>query len=304
MDDFRRFFLRGLGALVPALLTIAILVWAYNVIDKTVGVVINGALMRLCRVVNDKPSAWFLDPETLEKDALRYGTPLNEWNERAEQLTVQYKVIENYKVLRDAPAGRFEEEVIANARRAKNDALWQIAFAKWKLHLLGFLIAILLVYFVGFFLASFIGRTSWRAMEGLFHRIPLVRAIFPHIKQVTDFLLSERNVEFSGVVAVQYPRKGVWSLALSTGRPLKQIKERVGGDLVTVFVPSSPTPFTGYVVQLPREDVIELNMTIDEGLRFTISGGVIKPDAVLPPWPGGSDEDPNNRRLLKDRTEG
>jgi uncharacterized membrane protein len=63
---------------------------------------------------------------------------------------------------------------------------------------------------------------------------------------------------------------------------MKQVQERVSEDLVTVFIPSSPTPITGYVVQLPREDVIELNMTIDEGLRFTISGGVIKPDAVFP----------------------
>ena len=282
MDDFRRFFLRGLGALVPTLLTIAILVWTYHLVDETVGTVINGGLMRFCRVMSDEPAAWLLEPEDLKKDALRYGTRINEWNERAEQLTVQYKIIENYEAIRDLPPGRFGDKVIANAQRAKDAALWEIAFAKWNLHLLGFLIAIVLVYFVGFFLASFIGRTSWRAMEGLLHRIPLIRAIFPHVKQVTDFLLSERNVEFSGVVAVQYPRKGVWALALSTGRPIKQVQKQVGGDLVTVFIPSSPTPFTGYVIQLPREEVIELNMTVDEGLRFTISGGVLKPGAVLP----------------------
>ncbi len=304
MDDFRRFFLRGLGALIPTLLTIAILVWAYHLVDGTVGVVINGGLMRLCRLISDQPASWLLDPVHLEKDALKYGTKLNEWNERAEQLTVQYKVIENYKALHDSHPGRFDARVVAKAREAKDAALWQIAFVKWKLHLLGFLIAILLVYFVGFFLASFIGRTSWRAMEGLLHRIPLIRAIYPHVKQVTDFLLSERNVEFSGVVAVQYPRKGVWSLALSTGRPVKQVKDRVGEDLVTVFVPSSPTPFTGYVIQLPRDEVIELNMTIDEGLRFTISGGVIKPDAVLPPWPGKGDEGRKNHRLLDEHRQG
>jgi uncharacterized membrane protein len=110
----------------------------------------------------------------------------------------------------------------------------------------------------------------------------VIRAIYPNIKQVTDFLLTDRNVEFSGVVAVEYPRKGVWSVGLSTGGPMKQVQGRVSDELVSVFIPSSPTPITGYVVQVPRQDVIELNMTIDEGLRFTISGGVIKPGEMLP----------------------
>ena len=124
MDDFRRFFLRGLGALIPTLLTIAILVWAYRLVDETVGVVINDGLMRLCRLINDQPASWLLDPGRLEKDALKYGTKLNEWNDRAEQLTVQYKVIENYKALRDSPPGRFDAKVVSKAREAKNAALW------------------------------------------------------------------------------------------------------------------------------------------------------------------------------------
>ncbi len=164
----------------------------------------------------------------------------------------------------------------------RNQALWKIAGEKYKLRLLGFLIAIILVYFTGFFLASFMGRASWRVVEGLLCRIPLIRAIYPNVKQVTDFLLTERSVEFSGVVAVQYPRKGIWALALSTGGPMKQIQNQVSEELVTVFIPSSPTPITGYVIQVPRNEVIELNLTIDEGLRFTISAGVIKPGAALP----------------------
>ena len=112
-------------------------------------------------------------------------------------------------------------------------------------------------------------------------RIPLIRAIYSSVKQVTDFILKERSVEFSGVVAVEYPRKGVWSLGLTTGGPMKHVQQRVDTELVTVFIPSSPTPVTGYVIQVPRKDVFELNMTIDEGLKFTVSGGVIKPKAEL-----------------------
>ena len=278
IDDFRRFFLRGLGVLVPTLLTFAIVVWAFRLINENVGAHITHGLLKLCSSVSEKPAPGLVDPD---RDALRYGTLINEWDVRGRRLTIEHKAIENYKALQKKSLSQSEADILRDAKEANNDALWQITFAKYRLHLLGFLLAIILVYFVGFFLASFIGRASWRAAEGLLARIPLIRVIYPSVKQMTDFLLSERSVEYSGVVAVQYPRKGIWSLGLSTGPPIKNVQKRVSNDLMTIFIPSSPTPVTGYVIQVPREDVIELNMTIDEGLRFTISGGVIKPDSEL-----------------------
>ena len=277
--DFRKFFFRGLGALVPTLFTFAIIVWAYRFVNDNVGYFITQGLQQLCSWVRAEPAPGFVDPE---RDALRYGTRINEWDNDGRHLTTEYKVIENYKRLEESKSDVTNADLLNSARDARNEVLWQLAFAKYKLHLVGFLIAIILVYFMGFFLASFLGRASWRAAERLLHRIPLIRAIYPNIKQVTDFLLSERTVEFSGVVAVEYPRKGIWSVGLSTGGPLKQVQNRVSGELAAVFIPSSPTPITGYVIQVPREDIIELNMTIDEGLRFTISGGVIKPGVALP----------------------
>ena len=119
----------------------------------------------------------------------------------------------------------------------------------------------------------------------------MIRTVYSTVKQVTDFLLSDRPVDFSGVVAVQYPRKGVWSVGLSTGGPMNQVQKCVQDDLMTVFIPSSPTPLTGYVIQVPREDVIELNLTIDEALRFTISGGVIKPDVIFRKLEGEAETD-------------
>ena len=274
MDDFRRFFLRGLAALVPTLLTLAILVWAYGFVNDYVGVHITRGMLSLFQRFNNQPSApWVVDQDA---DSLKYGKPIDDWNERGERLTVEYKAIHNQALGHESP------EIRKNAIALRNEALWQIAFKKYRLHLLGFLIAIILVYFIGFFLASFIGRAFWRAAERLLVRTPIVRAIYPNVKQVTDFLLSERKMEYSGVVAVQYPRKGVWSLGLATGDPMKRVQEAAAEDLETVFIPSSPTPFTGYVVQVPRSDVIGLNITIDEAFRFTVSGGVVKPGAALP----------------------
>lgn len=277
-DDFRRFFLRGLAALVPTLLTFAIIVWAFRLINDNVGYYIAEGLLQLCSLVRDEPAPGFVDAE---KDALRYGTPINEWDAQGRLLTIEYQSIKNYKLLHQKSLNDPSQTVLAEVEKAKNKAMWRIAYKKYRFELLGFLVGIILVYFLGFFLASFIGRTSWRAGESLVRRIPLIRAVYSSVKQVTDFILKERSVEFSGVVAVQYPRKGIWSLGLTTGGPMKHIQERVDGELITVFIPSSPTPITGYVIQVPREDVVQLNMTIDEGLKFTVSGGVIKPKAEL-----------------------
>ncbi len=274
MDDFRRFFLRGLAVLVPTLITMALLFWAYTFVEDHVGVPITSGLMALCSWISDEPAPGIVD---LEDDPLKYGMPIDAWHsETGQRLTLEYKAIHSKGLYST------NELVKKEALDVRNRALWTLAFRKYKLHLLGFAIAIILVYFMGLFLASFMGRTTWRATERLLTRIPVIRAIYPNVKQVTDFLLTERSLEFSGVVAVQYPRKGIWSVGLSTGSPMKRVQEAADEELVTVFIPSSPTPVTGYVIQLPRSDMITLNMTIDEGLRFTISGGVIKPGSLIP----------------------
>lgn len=273
MDDFRRFFLRGLAALVPTLFTVAILVWAYSVLNDNVGSYITRGLRELCALISDEPAPGLVNEE---HDPLIYGTAIDEWNELGQRLTIEYRATHH-------PALQLPDPVLRQyAVEARNDALWLIAFRKYKLDVLGFLIAIVLVYFTGFFLASFIGRASWRVAEGILVRIPIIRAIYSNVKQVTDFLLSERKVEFSGVVAVQYPRLGLWSIGLPTGGPVAGLQQSSAEELITVFIPTSP-PLTGYVVQVPRSEVVYLKMTIDEGLRFLISGGVIKPDSALPP---------------------
>lgn len=273
IEDFRRFFLRGLAALLPTLLTIALILWAYNLVDQRVGKYITEGLLRVCSSVFPRPAEGWVDPDS---DSITYGTPIDQWNEEGRRLTIEYVVI-HHPALNSPDAN-----VRQGAETRRNRALWRIAAERYRLHLLGFLIAIILVYFIGFFLASFVGRTTWRMAEGILSRIPLIRAVYPNIKQVTDFLLSEGRVEFGGVVAIEYPRKGVWSIGLTTGAPIAGIQRQVPEDLVTIFIPSSPTPITGYVITVPRKEVVELNMTIDEGLRFAISAGVIKPGSPLP----------------------
>jgi uncharacterized membrane protein len=271
VDDFKRFFSRGLAALLPTLLTIALLMWAYDLIDRHLGRYITRGMVSLF-AAGGPPQ--FLPEDKALEHALDYGEPVDEWDAQGRRLTVEYKSA-THPILGKPGADPKARKV---AERTRNVALWTVAFARYKLHLLGFLIAIIVVYFVGLFLASLIGRTTWRIIERALYRIPIVKAIYPNIKQVTDFLLTERTLQFSGVVAVQYPRKGLWSLGLVTGPPMRSLQETTGEELMTVFIPSSPTPVTGYVITVARSDVMELGLTLDEAMRYSISAGVIKPE--------------------------
>lgn len=145
----------------------------------------------------------------------------------------------------------------------------------------GFFIAIVGVCFLGAFLASVVGRTIWHYIEKTLVNVPLIRQVYPYIKQVTDFLLRNKNLEFNKVVAFEYPRKGSWSIGLVTGDGLKKVTQRQGTDFLTIFVPTSPTPFTGYVIMVPKSDTIDLDMSIEQALRFVISGGVITPSRQI-----------------------
>jgi uncharacterized membrane protein len=143
----------------------------------------------------------------------------------------------------------------------------------------GFLIALVIVYIVGVALASVVGRTLWRMVEKFIMNTPFLKQVYPYVKQVTDFVLTQEEQKklFSRVVAVEYPRQGVWSIGLVTGSGLKKVADNVKKEFLTVLIPTSPTPFTGWVVMVPREQTIELHITIEEAIRFVVSAGVIAP---------------------------
>ncbi len=143
----------------------------------------------------------------------------------------------------------------------------------------GFLIALLIVCIVGALLASVVGRTIWRMVERFIMNTPFLRRVYPYIKQITDFVLTqeEKKKMFSRVVAVEYPRKGIWSMGFVTGSGLERVVDNVKKEFLTVLIPTSPTPFTGFVIMVPKKQTIELDMTVEEALIFAVSAGVITP---------------------------
>jgi uncharacterized membrane protein len=144
---------------------------------------------------------------------------------------------------------------------------------------IGFLLALVAVCVLGAILASVVGRTLWRMIEHFIMNTPFLRRVYPYVKQVTDFFLTEEEHKslFRRVVAVEYPRKGIWSVGFVTGSGLEKVVATLKREFVTVLIPTSPTPFTGFVITVQRKQTIDLDMTIEEALRFIVSGGVITP---------------------------
>ena len=146
----------------------------------------------------------------------------------------------------------------------------------------GFAIALVAVCMVGALLASVIGKTLWRMIEKFITRTPFLGQVYPYIKQITDFLFKDERQKqmFSRVVAVEYPHPGVWVIGMVTGEGIKKIADNVKKEMLTILIPTSPTPFTGYVVVVPKERTIELDISIEQALRFIVSGGVINPNSI------------------------
>ena len=145
-------------------------------------------------------------------------------------------------------------------------------------------LVVITIFLVGFWFSGFIGRRLYRIFERLLVRVPVVSAIYPHIKQISDFFFGEeRKIEFRGVVAVEYPRKGVYSIGFLTGSSSRTLNEATGEEYITLFIPSSPMPVTGYTIFVPADSIIDLPLTVDEALRTVISGGLLMPDEERAP---------------------
>jgi uncharacterized membrane protein len=143
----------------------------------------------------------------------------------------------------------------------------------------GFLIAVVVVCIVGVVLTSVVGKALWRMIEKFIMNTPFLRQVYPYVKQITDFLLNPEEQEklFSRVVLVEFPRKGSWAIGMVTGSGIKKIVDKEEKEFLTVFIATTPSPITGFVILVPKDEVIDAGMTTEDALRFIISGGVISP---------------------------
>lgn len=261
---YKRAFFTGLGALLPTILTIAVISFAFGFLRDHISEPINNTT----RAVLKTPVA----RRVLESDFVRnyvlqglLGWDEKWLNEDLNELDSQGDPVEGDTL-------PFFGDGTQEARVDKLVPWW-----------FGLIIATILVFFFGFLIASYVGRRIWRGVETGIGRIPVVKTVYPYAKQISQFFFGgKKKLRYESVVFLEYPRRGIYSLGFVTGNGLQDVCEAKKRRLVTVFVPSSPTPFTGYTMMVPAEDVIFVNMTADEALRFTISGGVIVPPHQIP----------------------
>jgi uncharacterized membrane protein len=164
--------------------------------------------------------------------------------------------------------------------------------AEWqpKMHIygLGVVLTVMVVLLTGVFASNLLGQKLLRFWEGILKRIPVVNSLYGGVKQVSDTLLSPGGQAFRKALLVQYPRQGSWTVAFLTGRPGGDVANHLTGDYVSIYVPTTPNPTSGFFLMMPRADVIELDMTVDEALKYVISMGVVAP-AIRPRIDGTTD---------------
>jgi len=265
LSDFRTFFLKGLGILLPSLITLAILVWAFNFLRTNIASPINSAVRSVVLIAA---------PDIAGFD-----------NADPESLPAWYRVTDDEltnaaggeRKLADLPENRvasLRSTVRANSFRD----YWN---QHWYLEGIGFAIAVVAVYLAGVFVGNYLGRRVYQRLEGFLVRIPVIKQVYPNVKQIIDFLIGDEQkaMPASGkVVLIEWPRKGAWTVGLMTGPSMLAVQNITEEPPVTVFIPNSPTPFTGFTVNLPRSEVRELDLSMDEAIRFVVSGGVLVPE--------------------------
>ena len=142
---------------------------------------------------------------------------------------------------------------------------------------LGVLVLALGLLLSGMFAANMFGQWWLRQGNRLLSKIPIVKSIYSSVKQVSDTLFSSSGNAFREAVLVQYPRQGSWTIAFVTGKPSGEVASKLAGNYVSVYVPTTPNPTSGFFLMMPRADLIELDMSVDAALKYVISMGVAGP---------------------------
>lgn len=141
----------------------------------------------------------------------------------------------------------------------------------------GLVIGFLVIFLIGFTAKNFFGKRLIHALERWFLRFPFIRFIYPPAKQIVDSFTSKESPAFKKVVLVQYPCEGIWSIGFLTNDSFRDTNEKSGQDLVHIFIATTPSPLTGFLILVPRNSVKDLDISVEDGIKLIISAGIVKP---------------------------
>ncbi len=271
---FRRAVLRGLGVLLPPLLTIVILVWILSTVQDYVLTPFERTAKLLI--------TWSIDDirTSVPPEATLSGPPSRP-DVRFRYRNVDYVAINDDQWIPAAVYNRVRQNpgrTTPSTAQAYYERYVELTYLKRYVVLpIFFAVFILLLYLLGRFLAYGVGRMIYNAMEATITQLPIIRAVYTSVKQVTDFIFSEREMEFTRVVAIEYPRRGIWSLGFVTGEGMRSIASAAQEPILTVLVPTSPMPATGFTIALRKSETVDLDLTVDQAFQFIVSCGVVVP---------------------------
>ncbi|RQO34856.1 hypothetical protein DBR37_10810 [Herminiimonas sp. KBW02] len=169
--------------------------------------------------------------------------------------------------------GTMDQSLLLLPARWRPEALFGFAIPG-----LGTILTLLVIFLTGLATRNFIGNRVVALWESILHRIPVFNTIYSSVKQVSDTLFSSSGNAFRKALLIEYPRKGAWTIAFLTGAPGGDVRNHLVGDYVSVYVPTTPNPTSGFFLMIPREDTVELDMSVDEALKYIVSMGVVTPE--------------------------
>ena len=276
-------FLRGLATLLPAVLTIFVFVTLVNFVKTYVVGPINDVIYwglegnalgwKVLRDLDVEP----YDPKFVQIDALPAELRFKGENEgfRSPDFLA---AVRHYREARESFFRDLDALAIQRGTKEGQEGLRDAV--EDRVHpLVGLGMSVLLVLWIGWLVGGFLGRRAFARVESGLAAIPGVRSVYPYSKRFVEFFFSDRDLELDTVVAIPYPSEHLWSLAFVTSRSMRSLRAHTGDDLVTVFVPSSPMPMTGYTIHVAASRLVPLPISVDDALRVTVSGGVLIPSS-------------------------
>ena len=261
---FRQAILRGLGVVLPPLLTIALFFWAWSLVESYV----LGPVDWVARTLVVTAIADISDTKT---------------ETAVKEVGGKYIPLDIYNAVQASP-GDVDLMFKLDLKQASANEIYHryvrlVYLQPWAVIIIFIILFAISLYFIGEVLAARVGRGMFNLFEKLINRSPLIRNVYSSVKQVTDFIVGdlEQEMEFNQVVAVQYPSQGIWSIGFVTGTTLRTLHEKHGEPFVSVLMPTSPMPATGFTISVPVSQTVSLNITMDQAIQFVVSCGVVVP---------------------------
>jgi uncharacterized membrane protein len=288
-----RAFVKGLAIILPAIITIAIFAWVWDILRVYV-VELTIQAIDAVDVIEPRPMTqtelnyvdvkYFNDPARATVDET-YRTQAN-----LRRLPTVGDLPSEYRGMTPPGQRRGLLQLILDTNAAENgqNNIWKrdyddsgrVISYNWFDYLLASVLGLALVVLLGFAARNFFGRKFVALLEWFVTRVPVVKSIYPHAKQLVEFFFTDsKPIEFNTVAMIEYPRLGLWSLAFVTGAGFKDVQGATGKRMVTVYVPSSPAPMTGYCMVMPADEVLQIDISVEEAMKWVISGGVLSPSA-------------------------